>query len=135
MHTAKYAIVVTLTAAAVYAGAATASADPTTDFNNALGTATNQFSDAAAVGSIGGGVIGLGVGCLVGAATGAALTPPVFLPGMAGGCIAGASVGAGLGTAIGAATVGIPVGVASAIQMYETLHAAGDIAKSGRILR
>lgn len=125
---AKFTFIAALTVTGIYAAASTASADPTTDFNNSFGVLANQVGVAATVGSIGGGVAGMVGGCVVGAATGIILTPPIFLPGAAGGCIAGASVGAGIGAAVGTALVGVPVGIGSAIQMYSTLHAAGDIA-------
>ncbi|WP_227981119.1 hypothetical protein [Nocardia spumae] len=104
--------------------------DASADFTGALGVAATQFGLATGVGTLAGGVIGMGVGCVAGALTGgfvAIPTGPIAAPAAALGCVMGASVGAGLGGVTGAAVLGIPVGIASAVQMYNTLHAAGDI--------
>ncbi|MGW4350625.1 hypothetical protein ACWELJ_00900 [Nocardia sp. NPDC004582] len=104
--------------------------DATADFNAALGLAATQFGLATGVGTLAGGVIGMGLGCVGGALTGgfvALPTGPIAAPAAAFGCLVGASVGAGLGGVTGAALLGIPVGIASAVQMYDTLHAAGEI--------
>ncbi|OXR41217.1 hypothetical protein B7C42_06615 [Nocardia cerradoensis] len=100
--------------------------DATADFNGALAVAATQFGLAVGVGTLAGGVVGLGVGCLAGAATGgfvALPTGPIAAPAALFGCIVGASVGAGIGGVTGAALLGIPVGIASAVQMYNTLQA------------
>ncbi|MEC3920677.1 hypothetical protein [Nocardia sp. CDC160] len=105
--------------------------DPQTDFNNAIGVAANQVGLAATAGSIAGTVIGAAIGCPIGALTAgftALPTGPIAVPAAALGCVAGAGIGVGLGAAIGTAVVAGPVGIASAVQAYNTLHAAGDIA-------
>jgi hypothetical protein len=104
--------------------------DASADFNAALGQAAVQFGLATGVGTLAGGVVGMGLGCVGGALTGGFLaipTGPIAAPAAALGCIMGASLGAGIGGVTGAALLGIPVGVASAVQMYNSLHAAGDI--------
>lgn len=104
--------------------------DADADFNAALGQAAIQFGLATGVGTLAGGVVGMGLGCVGGALTGgfvAIPTGPIAAPAAALGCIMGASLGAGIGGVTGAALLGIPVGVASAVQMYNSLHAAGDI--------
>lgn len=104
--------------------------DASADFNGALGVAATQFGLATGVGTLAGGVVGLGVGCLAGALTGgfvAIPTGPIAAPAAALGCVMGAGIGAGIGGVTGAALLGIPVGIASAAQMYNSLHAAGDI--------
>ncbi|MCU1648174.1 MAG: hypothetical protein JWN03_8449 [Nocardia sp.] len=105
--------------------------DPQTDFNNAIGVAANQVGLAATAGAIAGTAVGVAIGCPLGAVTAgftALPTGPIALPAAALGCVAGASIGIGIGAAIGTAVVAGPVGVASAVQVYNTLHAAGDIA-------
>ncbi|MFE3028617.1 hypothetical protein ACFXG3_31245, partial [Nocardia tengchongensis] len=100
--------------------------DATADFNGALGLAATQFGLATGVGTLAGGIVGAGVGCAAGALTGgfvALPTGPIAVPAAAFGCIVGASVGIGIGSLAGAAVVGIPVGIASAVQMYNTLNA------------
>ncbi len=72
----------------------------------------------------------MGVGCLGGEVTAgfAALpTGPIAVPAAAFGCLLGAGLGAGIGSVTGAALLGIPVGIASAVQMYDSMHAAGHI--------
>ncbi len=104
--------------------------DASADFNAALGQAAVQFGLATGVGTLAGGVVGMGLGCVGGALTGGFLaipTGPIAAPAAALGCVMGASLGAGIGGVTGAALLGIPVGVASAVQMYNSLHAAGDI--------
>lgn len=104
--------------------------DASADFNAALGQAAVQFGLATGVGTLAGGVVGMGLGCVGGALTGGFLaipTGPIAAPAAALGCVMGASLGAGIGGVAGAALLGIPVGVASAVQMYNSLHAAGDI--------
>lgn len=104
--------------------------DAGADFNAALGQAAVQFGLATGVGTLAGGVVGMGLGCVGGALTGGFLaipTGPIAAPAAALGCVMGASLGAGIGGVTGAALLGIPVGVAGAVQMYNSLHAAGDI--------
>ncbi|WP_067886311.1 hypothetical protein [Nocardia vaccinii] len=104
--------------------------DPQADFNSALGTAATQFGLATGVGTMVGGVGGLLVGCPLGVATGGLLTAPTVIGtplGIVGGCLLGASVLGGVGAIVGGATLGIPVGVASGVQMYNSLHAQGDV--------
>ena len=104
--------------------------DASADFNGALGVAATQFGLATGVGAMVGGLVGLGVGCVAGGLTGgfvALPTGPIAAPAALFGCILGGSTGAGLGAVVGGALVGIPVGIASAVQMYNTLHAAGDV--------
>ncbi|WP_330255729.1 hypothetical protein OG874_14870 [Nocardia sp. NBC_00565] len=105
--------------------------DAQADFNGALGVVATQFGLAVGVGGMVGGVTGLALGCPIGAVTGGLValpTGPIALPAAAFGCLIGASVLGGLGAVAGGAIVGIPVGIASAVQMYNTLHAAGDAA-------
>lgn len=104
-------------------------ADPQADFQSALGTAATNFGLAAGVGSMAGGVLGAVVGCPLGVVTGGALTAPtvVLTPlGAAAGCAVGIATVGGAGAIIGGAALGIPVGIASAAQMYNTLHAKGE---------
>ncbi len=104
--------------------------DPQADFNSALGTAATQFGLATGVGAMVGGVGGVLVGCPLGVVTGGVLTSPTIIGtplGIVGGCILGASAVGGVGAIVGGATLGIPVGVASGVQMYNTLHAQGDV--------
>ncbi|WP_433207322.1 hypothetical protein ACQP1G_21765 [Nocardia sp. CA-107356] len=104
--------------------------DATADFNGALGVVATQFGLATGVGTLAGGVVGAGVGCVAGALTGgfvALPTGPIALPAAAFGCVVGASVGIALGSVAGAAILGIPVGIASGVQMYNSLHDQGDI--------
>ncbi|MFE3054222.1 hypothetical protein [Nocardia sp. NPDC059239] len=104
--------------------------DATADFNGALGVVATQFGLATGVGTLAGGIIGAGVGCVGGALTGgfaAIPTGPVALPAAALGCLVGSSVGIALGSLAGAALIGIPVGIASGVQMYNSLHDQGDI--------
>ncbi|WP_405498887.1 glycine zipper domain-containing protein [Nocardia sp. NBC_00511] len=98
------------------------SIDTTADFNSALGTAATQFGLATGVGTLAGGVIGGIAGCVLGATVGAATLPVFFLASGPAGCLVGAALGATLGPVIGAAILGIPTGVASAVQMYNTLN-------------
>jgi hypothetical protein len=105
--------------------------DPVDDFNNAVGVAANEVGLAATAGAIGGTVVGAAIGCPIGAVTAgftAIPTGPIAIPAAALGCVAGAGIGVGLGAAIGTAVVAGPVGIASAVQAYNTLHAAGDVA-------
>jgi hypothetical protein len=106
--------------------------DPTADFNGALGTAATQFGLATGVGGLIGGVSGAVLGCGLGVATGGSLTAVVstgtLTPlGALGGCLIGVSTIGTVGTIVGGAALGIPVGIASVVQMYNTLHADGDI--------
>lgn len=104
--------------------------DPTADFNSALGVAATQFGLATGVGGMVGGVGGALIGCPVGALTGGALTSVTVIGtplGIVGGCLLGASTIGGVGAIVGGATLGIPVGIASGVQMYNTLHAQGDV--------
>ncbi|WP_327145426.1 hypothetical protein [Nocardia sp. NBC_01327] len=108
--------------------AAPADADPGEKFNRALGQAGAQFGLATGIGSLVGGTTGVIVGCVAGAFTGGSLFIPVSLgtlslPAALAGCVGGGAMLGGFGTAIGAAVLGIPVGIASAIQMYNTLNA------------
>jgi hypothetical protein len=105
--------------------------NPQDDFNNAVGVAANQVGLAATAGAVGGTVVGAALGCPIGAVTaGFTALPagPIAVPAAALGCVAGAGIGVGLGAAIGTAVVATPVGIASAVQAYNTLHAAGDVA-------
>lgn len=103
--------------------------DQQSDFNAALGQVAMQFGLATGVGSMVGGVAGAVIGCPVGALTGGALSV-VVLPATplaaVGGCILGAGAIGGLGAIGGGALVGGTVGIASAVQMYDTLHAKGE---------
>ncbi|WP_216895739.1 hypothetical protein [Nocardia alni] len=103
--------------------------DPQKDFESALGTAATNFGLATGVGSMVGGVAGLVVGCPIGMVTGGTLTAVTVVgtpAGIIGGCVLGAATLGGLGALVGGAAVGAPVGIASAAQMYNTLHAEGD---------
>ncbi|WP_254205138.1 hypothetical protein [Nocardia alni] len=103
--------------------------DQQSDFQSALGTAAVNFGLASGVGSMVGGVTGALIGCPLGVVTGGALTAPtvVLTPlGAAVGCVVGIATVGGAGAIVGSALVGIPVGIASAAQMYNTLHAKGD---------
>ncbi len=103
--------------------------DAQADFNSALSVAATQFGLATGVGTLTGGVVGAGLGCVGGAATGgfvAIPTGPIAPAAAVLGCILGASVGVTLGGLAGAALIGVPVGIASAAQMYNTLHAQGE---------
>ncbi|MFE3960739.1 hypothetical protein ACFXPS_42000 [Nocardia sp. NPDC059091] len=98
--------------------------DATADFNGALALAATQFGLATGVGTVAGGVIGLGIGCGLGALTGgftALPTGPIAVPAALLGCVIGASVGGGIGAVAGGALLGVPVGIASAVQMYNSL--------------
>ncbi|MGF6884120.1 hypothetical protein ABIA39_003639 [Nocardia sp. GAS34] len=104
--------------------------DPTADFNSALGVAATQFGLATGVGGMVGGVGGALIGCPVGALTGGALTAVTVIGtplGIVGGCLLGASTIGGVGAIVGGATLGTVVGIASGVQMYNTLHAQGDV--------
>jgi hypothetical protein len=104
--------------------------DPAADFNSALGVAATQFGLATGVGAMAGGVGGALIGCPAGALTGGTLTAVTVVGtplGIAGGCLLGASVIGGVGAIVGGATLGIPVGIASGVQMYNSLHAQGDV--------
>lgn len=104
--------------------------DASADFSGALALAATQFGLAVGVGTVTGGVIGMGLGCVGGALTGGFVAIPTgpIAPGAAIlGCIMGGSIGAGIGGVTGAALLGIPVGIASAVQMYDSMHAAGHI--------
>ncbi|MFE3026521.1 hypothetical protein [Nocardia tengchongensis] len=104
--------------------------DATADFNGALGVVATQFGLATGVGTLAGGIIGAGLGCAGGALTGgfaAIPTGPIAVPAAALGCVVGASVGIALGSVAGAALLGIPVGIASGVQMYNSLHDQGSI--------
>ncbi|TSE01156.1 hypothetical protein FOS14_05285 [Skermania sp. ID1734] len=104
--------------------------DAAADYNGALAIAATQFGLASGVGAMGGGLAGLAVGCPIGAVTAglAALpTGPADLVISPLGCLVGASVMGGIGAIVGGAAVGIPVGIASGVQAYNSLHAAGDI--------
>ncbi|MQY19118.1 hypothetical protein [Nocardia macrotermitis] len=104
--------------------------DPQADFNSALGQAATQFGLATGVGGMVGGVGGVLIGCPVGIVTGGVLTSPTIIGtplGIIGGCILGASAVGGVGAIVGGAALGIPVGIASGVQMYNNLHAQGDI--------
>jgi hypothetical protein len=106
--------------------------DPGADFNSALSTAATNLGLATGIGGMVGGVAGAVAGCPVGVVTGGTLTGLVSLGtltplGAIGGCVAGASVVGSLGAIAGGALAGVPVGVASAVQMYNTLHAQGDV--------
>lgn len=103
--------------------------DATDDFNSALSVAATQFGLATGVGTLAGGVIGAGIGCPLGAVTGGLVAAPTVVgsPILAGlGCLVGAGTGAGLGGLAGSALLGVPVGIASGVQMYNTLHAKGE---------
>ncbi|MFF3573926.1 hypothetical protein [Nocardia jiangxiensis] len=103
--------------------------DQQADFNAALGQAGAQFGLASGVGAMVGGVTGAAIGCPLGAITGGALmavAPPVTPLAAIGGCILGAGAMGGVGAILGGALVGGTVGVASAAQMYNTLHAKGE---------
>ncbi|MBF6422829.1 hypothetical protein IU436_29955 [Nocardia farcinica] len=93
------------------------------EFNSALGLAATQFGLATGIGGLAGGLIGAAGGCVVGATIGFALVPAFFLASGPAGCLVGAGLGATVGPWIGAGIVGIPVGIASAVQMYNTLNA------------
>ena len=100
--------------------------DATADFNSALAVAATQFGLATGVGAMAGGLIGLGLGCVGGGLTGgfvALPTGPIALPAAVLGCIVGGGTGAGIGAVVGGALVGIPVGIASLVQMQQTLNA------------
>ncbi|MFE3058782.1 hypothetical protein [Nocardia sp. NPDC059239] len=97
--------------------------DAQADFNAALGVAATQFGLAVGIGSLAGSLIGAPVGCLVGATIGAATLPAFFIASGPAGCLVGMGLGATIGPVIGAAALGIPVGIASAVQMYNTLNA------------
>jgi len=104
--------------------------DPTADFETALGTAGTNFGLATGVGGMVGGVTGALIGCPVGIVTGGVLTSVTVIGtplGIIGGCLLGASTFGGLGAIAGGAALGIPVGIASGVQMYNTLHGEGDV--------
>ncbi|WP_433678274.1 hypothetical protein [Nocardia sp. CA-119907] len=101
--------------------------DPSDRFNQALGVAGGQFSLAAGVGSMIGGVTGLVVGCAAGAVTGGSLFTLVSLatltvPAALTGCAAGGAMSAAIGVVVGGALVGIPVGIAALAQMQQKLN-------------
>jgi hypothetical protein len=105
--------------------------DWTADFNSDLAVAATQFGLATGVGGLIGGVTGVVLGCPIGAATGGFL----FIPEAAGGglalvagCLAGAALLGTIGPVVGGALLGVPVGIASAVQMFNTMHAAHEIA-------
>ncbi|MBY8856885.1 hypothetical protein K7711_10390 [Nocardia sp. CA2R105] len=103
--------------------------DQQSDFEGALGMAATNFGLASGVGSTIGGVTGALIGCPLGVVTGGALTAPtvVLTPlGAAVGCVVGIATVGGAGALVGGAALGIPVGIASAVQMYNTLHAKGE---------
>ena len=119
--------------AAQVVGAAAVSAplkniDSTADFNSALSVAATQFGLATGIGGMAGGLVGGVGGCAVGGLLGAVVSPEFFFGGGIPGCLAGLGLGATIGPIIGGAIVGIPVGIASGVQMYNSLHAAGDVA-------
>ncbi|WP_433521487.1 hypothetical protein ACQPZ2_29765 [Nocardia pseudovaccinii] len=104
--------------------------DPMADFEAALAVAGGNFGLATGVGSMAGGLMGAAVGCPLGIVTGGILTAPTVIGtplGIIGGCILGAGAVGGVGAILGGAALGVPVGIASAVQMYNTLHAQGDI--------
>jgi hypothetical protein len=106
--------------------------DPSADFETALGVAGTNLGVATGVGGMVGGATGAVIGCPVGVVTGGTLTGVVsagtLTPvGAVGGCVAGASIVGSVGAIAGGALVGIPVGIASGVQMYNTLHAQGDV--------
>ncbi|WP_254205172.1 hypothetical protein [Nocardia alni] len=104
--------------------------DPSADFETALGTAGTNFGLATGVGGMVGGLTGAAIGCPLGVVTGGVLTSWTVIGtpiGIVGGCLLGASTLGGVGAILGGATVGIPVGVASGVQMYNTLHSEGDV--------
>lgn len=106
------------------------SIDKSADFNSALGVAATNFGLATGVGGMVGGVAGLALGCPVGAVTGGLTFAPTVVAaplGAIAGCLAGAAIGGTLGPIIGGAALGVPVGIASGAQMYNTLHAQGDV--------
>ncbi|MCX4096468.1 hypothetical protein [Nocardia sp. alder85J] len=108
-----------------------AAPNPQADFNAALGQAATQFGLATGVGGLVGGVAGAAVGCALGVATGGTLSALVSVGsltplGALGGCLLGGSTVGGIGTIVGGAAAGIPVGILSAVQAYNTLHAAGE---------
>lgn len=102
--------------------------DATADFNGALAVAATQFGLATGVGAMAGGVTGLVGGCALGAITGGAIVGVSTaglgaLPAAGIGCIVGGATGAGIGAVAGGALLGIPVGIASGVQMFNTLNA------------
>ncbi|WP_433521375.1 hypothetical protein ACQPZ2_29080 [Nocardia pseudovaccinii] len=114
----------------VAASATPEATDPLADFEAALAVAGGNFGLAAGVGSMAGGLVGMAIGCPLGIVTGGALTSVTVIGtplGMIGGCLLGAGAVGGVGAMIGGAMVGIPVGIASAAQMYNTLHDQGHI--------
>ncbi len=98
------------------------------EFNSALSVAATQFGLATGIGSLAGGAVGGITGCVLGATIGFALVPEFFLGSGAAGCLVGAGLGATVGPLIGAAILGVPVGIASAVQMYNTLNAPAPAA-------
>ncbi|NKY89309.1 hypothetical protein [Nocardia veterana] len=98
------------------------------EFNSALSVAATQFGLATGIGSLAGGLLGGVTGCALGATVGAVLVPEFFLASGPAGCLVGAGLGATIGPLIGAAVLGIPVGIASAVQMYNTLNAPAPAA-------
>ncbi|MBO0855752.1 MAG: hypothetical protein J2P18_18530, partial [Nocardia sp.] len=91
-------------------------------FNSALSVAATQFGLATGIGTIVGGIGGAVVGCAFGATIGAAVLPMFFLATGPVGCLVGTGLGATVGPVIGASALGIPVGIASAVQMANTLN-------------
>ncbi|WP_433560444.1 hypothetical protein ACQP1O_22350 [Nocardia sp. CA-151230] len=128
---AASACLVTLAGGAAQAAPTTAdtpaplqNVDAAADFDNGLAKVATQFGLAAGVGTMGGGLVGMGIGCVAGALTGgfvALPTGPIALPAAVFGCLVGASVGAGIGGALGGAMLGIPVGLSSGSAMYNTI--------------
>lgn len=104
------------------------------DFNSNLAVAATNFGLATGIGGLVGGVAGVVLGCPLGAVTGglAVATTVIALPteplAVALGCLVGAATIGSIGPIVGGAVVGIPVGIASAVQMYNTMHAAGEVA-------
>ncbi len=97
--------------------------DATSDFNSALSVAATQFGLATGIGGLAGGAIGGLGGCIVGGTIGAAVLPVLFLASGPAGCLVGLGIGATVGTITGSLLLGVPVGIASAVQMYNTLNA------------
>jgi hypothetical protein len=105
--------------------------DWTSDFNSDLSVAATQFGLATGLGGMIGGVTGVVLGCPIGAATGGLLFIPEAAAGglaLVAGCLAGAGLLGTIGPVVGGALLGVPVGIASAVQMYNTMHAAHEIA-------
>jgi len=112
--------------------------DWTADFNSDLAVAATNFGLATGLGSMVGGVAGVVGGCGIGAVTFGLTFVPTGLGAplaAAAGCLAGAGLLGSIGPVVGGAVLGVPVAIASAVQMYNTMHAAGEISAPMAVAR